>query len=313
MELIICDEHMKALRAVEDYSLDIAYGEDENSLKLEIDPDIAPPLDGFVYVDGTAYGGTIDSIKSKVERGVTTSYVLSGRSWQGVLDTKIIMPPTDATNKTYNMSASAFLSSIITDCALSDIFEVGECTGSVNGDVERFCSAYEAIRSLFDSQGLALTMAPHNNKIALGARSALTFSDCDSDLIDFDISKYGQCVNHLICAGKGEGEARVIVHLYADTSGNISETQSLTGIHEIAEYYNYTSADVTVLKRYGTKRLKEYQKAGEVTLSVPEDINLEVGDTIYARDNNTQNIISARVHKKIIKVDRGYATYEYKC
>jgi hypothetical protein len=32
-------------------------------------------------------------------------------------------------------------------------------------------------------------------------------------------------VNHLICLGSGELQNRIVVHLYVDADGNISQTQ----------------------------------------------------------------------------------------
>ena len=47
------------------------------------------------------------------------------------------------------------------------------------------------------------------------------------------INKMG--VNHLICLGSGELRNRTVVHLYVDGNGNISQTQTFTGLEERAE------------------------------------------------------------------------------
>ena len=42
--------------------------------------------------------------------------------------------------------------------------------------------------------------------------------------IDFTIRDYRRGINHLICAGKGQNEERIVVHLYVQKDGSIGKS-----------------------------------------------------------------------------------------
>ena len=54
---------------------------------------------------------------------------------------------------------------------------------------------------------------------------------------------YPKTVFVWLTPGKGDLEERQVIHLYADSRGNISHTQSLTGIQEVVRVYDYSSAE----------------------------------------------------------------------
>ena len=86
MDLIYMDEKMKDVGVFQGYSLDMAYGKDENDFVLEMPLDAPRCKAGYyIYIDGTEYGGIIDTI------GVDTSsskLVYRGRTWMGILNSK---------------------------------------------------------------------------------------------------------------------------------------------------------------------------------------------------------------------------------
>lgn len=57
VSLIVTDAKHKPLRAVDDYTLDLAYGSDENSFKLTCLPQ--PESSALIMIDGTEYGGLV--------------------------------------------------------------------------------------------------------------------------------------------------------------------------------------------------------------------------------------------------------------
>ena len=75
------------------------------------------------------------------------------------------------------------------------------------------------------------------------------------------------------------------MHFYADAAGNVSHTQSLFGVDEISALYDYSNADEEKLEEEGKKKLKEYQTQGSVEVEAHDDIDVDVGDVISARDN----------------------------
>ena len=313
MVIVIADKTGKALREIADYSLEVAFGEDENTITITADADVMPPNGGYAYIDGTEYGGTIDKIKSGTANNTLSG---SGRSWHGVLAGKRIVPASGQSHVVVSGQVATVLQQIVDMVGLDDLFEApsteSDSVTISSYQFERFVDAYTGLKALCLAYGLKLTMRFASNKVLLGAKTVVDYgSKVDSDLLDFDITVASRCTNHLICGGTGENENRAIVHFYADEEGNVSHTQTLFGIDEIVGFYDYSNASEEQLEENGKKKLEELQTEGEVQVSVHDDLDIDVGDIVTGRDNRTNMIVSAPITKKIVKVDRGIATYSY--
>lgn len=313
MVIVIADKSGKALREIADYTLEVAFGEDENTITITADADVMPPNGGYAYIDGTEYGGTIDKIKSGTTNNTLSG---SGRSWHGVLAGKRIVPASGQSHVVVSGQVSTVLQQIIDMIGLSELFEAPSAESDQvtisNYQFERFVDAYSGLRALCLAYGLKLTMRFSSNKVLIGAKAVVDYgSKVDSDLLDFDITVASRCTNHLICGGTGENENRAIVHFYADEEGNVSHTQTFFGIDEIVGFYDYSNASEEQLEENGKKKLEELQTEGEVQVSVHDDLDIDVGDIVTGRDNRTGMIVSAPITKKIVKVSRGVATYSY--
>ena len=313
MVIVIADKTGKALREIADYSLEVAFGEDENTITITADADVMPPNGGYAYIDGTEYGGTIDKIKSGTANNTLSGL---GRSWHGVLAGKRIVPASGQSHVVVSGQVATVLQQIVDMVGLDDLFEAPSTESdsvAISGyQFERFVDAYTGLKALCLAYGLKLTMRFASNKVLLGAKAVVDYgSKVDSDLLDFDITVTSRCTNHLICGGTGENENRAIIHFYADAEGNVSHTQTFFGIDEIVGFYDYSNASEEQLEEDGKKKLEELQTEGEVQVSVHDDLDIDVGDIVTGRDNRTGMIVSAPITKKIVKVDRGVATYSY--
>lgn len=313
MVIVIADETGKALREIVDYSLEVAFGEDENKITLTADADVMPPENGFAYIEGTEYGGTIDQITS----GTTTETLsASGRSWHGVLAGKRLVPDSGKSHITVSGQIATVLQSLINRMGLDDLFEAPASesdTVSISSyQFERFVDGYTGIKAMLTANGLKLKMRCAEGKVLIGARAVVDYgSKIDSDLLDFDLTKITRRTNHLVCGGTGENENRAVVHFYADKNGKVSKTQSLFGVDEIAAFYDYSNADEDKLEEEGKKKLEELQGDGTVDVDVDEDIDVDIGDVVSARNNKANKVVSATITKKIVKVSNGITSYEY--
>ena len=313
MVIIIADKTGKALREIADYSLEVAFGEDENTITITADADVMPPNGGYAYIDGTEYGGTIDKIKSGTANNTLSG---SGRSWHGVLAGKRIVPASGQSHVVVSGQVATVLQQIVDMVGLDDLFEAPSTESdsvAISGyQFERFIDAYSGLRALCLAYGLKLTMRFSSNKVLIGAKAVVDYgSKVDSDLLDFDITVASRCTNHLICGGTGENENRAIIHFYADAEGNVSHTQTFFGVDEIVGFYDYSNASEEQLEENGKKKLEELQTEGEVQVSVHDDLDIDVGDIVTGRDNRTGMIVSAPITKTIVKVSCGVATYSY--
>lgn len=312
MVLVIHDSTLGDIREIEDFELDLAFGSDENTLKLEARADEAPVEGQLVFIDGTEYGGIIDQVSYDAGREATWSILCSGRTWHGILAGKRLLPDSGSGYLSVSGKAGEVLASLIERMGLSGHFSVAVDDTSVSYTFDRFTDGYSGLKAMAKANGRKVAMRRKGGKVEISLPPVVDYANkVDSDLLDFTLTSVHRCVNHLVCAGTGELENRAVVHFYADTAGNISHTQSLFGVDEICAFYDYSNADEAKLEEEGGKKLREYQTRGSVEVDAHDDIDVDVGDIISARDNIHGKTVSATVVKKIVQVSRGVATYRY--
>lgn len=296
--------------AIQTFEMDLAFGADEQNFEIAFP---APTLSGgeLLYIDGTEYGGVVDEITRSTE---TDDVIYIGRTWHGMLAGKIVKPPSNADYYTLSGDANTCIASLLTKVGLTDVLTARSTSAgiSVNYQFDRFCNAYDGLLKMLSSANAVLRIERHNGITELWAEPRVTITDeADSDLMDFALTDSIRVPNHLVCAGEGELQERVVVDLYADTAGNISQTQTQFGVDEIAVYYNYSNADREKLIEDGTKELREYQQGGGADLQVNNKGDWHVGDSIQVRDNNSGLVITSTIAKKIVKVKNGVLSVDY--
>lgn len=308
--LIYTNASFDDIGAIQSFSMDLAFGADEQDFEIEF---TRPALSGgeLLYIDGTEYGGIVDSVTHSTE---TDSVIYAGRTWHGMLAGKIVKPPANANYYKLSGDANACIASLLTKVGLTDVLTARSSSAgiSVNYQFDRFCNAYDGLLKMLASANAVLRIERHDGITELWAEPRTTITDeADSDLMDFAITDTHRVPNHLVCAGEGELQERVVVDLYADSAGNVSQTQTLTGVNEIALLYNYNNADQTELVKEGTKELKSYQLGGGADLQVNSKGDWHVGDSIQVRDNKSGTVITSTINKKIVKVANGVLSVDY--
>ena len=312
MVLVVHDSAVGDIREIEEFELDLAFGSDENALKLEARAGDAPEEGQFVFIDGTEYGGVIDQASYEAGREATGSILCKGRTWHGILAGKRLLPDSGSGYLSVSGKAGEVLASLVGRMGLSGLFSAVPDDTAVSYTFERFCDGYSGLKAMAEANGRKVAMRLRGGKVELSLPPAVDYANkVDSDLLDFKLTSVHRCVNHLVCAGTGELEERAVVHFYADAAGNVSHTQSLFGVDEISALYDYSNADEEKLEEEGRKKLQEYQTQGSVEVDAHDDVDVDVGDVISARDNAHGRTVTAEVAKKIVKVSRGVATYSY--
>ena len=312
MVLVVADTKLGNVREIEDFTLDVAFGADENALTLTVEEKSAPAAGQLVYIDATEYGGVIDQVKRGSGRGATGTVECKGRTWHGILAGRRLSPDSGSGYLTVNGKAGDVLTSLIARMGLESLFKAASYDSTVSYTFERFCDGYSGLMALAKANGRKLSMRRMDGYIELSMPPIVDYANkVDSDLLDFTITSVHRCVNHLLCAGTGQLANRAIVHFYADENGNVSHKQTLFGIDEICALYDYSNASASELETEGKKKLLEYQTSGTVEVDAHEDMDVDVGDIISARDNSTGTTVTATVSKKVVKVERGVATYSY--
>ena len=234
MDLIYTDKNRKDIDVLSDYELDEAFGKNENnfSLKISLSEHCMEP-GCVIYAENTEYGGIIDTLNPNTKDSTLT---YKGRTWHGILNSKVLEPNTGEDYLILSGEANSVLKEIITRLKLNDVFSVSEEDSGIeiiHYQCSRYPCAYDEIRKmLYEFMG----------KLTINCQ------------LDFTIEKNYHPVNHLICLGSGDLKDRHVIHLFTDENG---------GIQPYSFYDNpYQDADYILDKR--NQILKEQEEVVEV-------------------------------------------------
>lgn len=307
VSLIVTDAKHKPLRAVDDYTLDLAYGSDENSFKLTCLPQ--PEAGALIMIDGTEYGGlvTVRNTDGSVE----------GPTWHGLLSRRILQPDTGRDYLTVSGAAGDVLNMLFKRIGLDALFTASARHAVTIGSYsfDRYTDAYTGIRKMLAANNAKLRLIWADGRVNAYALPVEHYGDSiDSDLLEFKASLDSQPVNHLIGLGTGELKDRAVVHWYADVNGNVSQTQSLTGLAERQAVYDYSNAKPDELNTETRKKLIELQSQGGVEVTITDNtLSMDIGDTVTGRDNRLGITLTVPVAKKIVKSSGGILSVDYEC
>lgn len=337
MDLIYMNAAKEELGVLQGCDLDLAYGEDENSFECKVAaPDHCCEAGYYIFIEGTEYGGVIDSIQIDTENNEVT---YSGRTWHGILASKIILPLQEGETSVGSVSvytkdtngslvgkylkingyANDCIQFILDRCGLSSLFKAS-AEPSVLGcsyQFDRYTDAYSGIRKMLKKPNGKMTMSFKDGMVEVGHARLHDYSqdeEFSSDALAFVLKRNYKTVNHLICLGSGEMENRMVVHLYADGDGNISETQTFFGEEEYAAKYDYPNVESEEeLIKGGTEHLKSLWTQSELSLAFePSEDVYDIGDIVGAYDHVTKTTVSDEIVKKIVTIKNGATTISYK-
>ena len=318
MDLIYTNKSREDLGVISDYSLDLAFGEDENDFELDvnINNNCCIPK-SYIYIEGTEYGGIIDGMEVDTAKSTIT---YNGRTWHGILGSKVIEPDEGEAYLIVSGEANELLSMLFERLGLSDLFEGSTAFSGLeikNFQFNRYVDGYSGIIDMLESVSAKLQLIFKNGKVITSAVPAVDYSEneeFDSDQIEFKIEKSYNPINHLICLGQGELTERLVLHLYADEDGNVSESQTLFGIDEVSRTYELSTADsIDKLRTDGTKKLKELVSDGKIDLDFDAETTVyDVGDVVGANETITGVFVKEKIIKKIVTIKKGVTSIEYK-
>lgn len=299
-----------------DYDIDMDIG-DSNDFQISLSYgtwDERIQIGKLIYIPGTEYGGIIKRIESATNTG---SILLKGYTWRGYLAHRIIVPPA---GQDY-MTVAGELNDVITGLVSIPLFRVSDAnTGmTVSYRFKRYTDAASGIEAMLESVGYRLDIryvqTESSGYVFLQAVPVFNYGDVFSQdsMIDFSSVDNQMGVNHLICLGKGELKNRLVVHLYTDADGNVSQTHTFTGIDEIVATFENSGAEIDTLIETGTKRLNEIKSSKSFAPDL-KDINSELylGDIVSGRDFITGNHVTKPIVNKIVNRTSGIMSYAYK-
>lgn len=297
-------------------TFDIAVGESENDFELsftDILPDGVTVTPGDMWcVNQTEYGGVIDSVRD--DDGET---IYSGRAWSGLLENKIVEPESGEDYYILSGDVAACLRQLFKHVKLSGFVTVAQSTPLLtvsNVQLPRYCTAYDAAQRLLAKANAVLNFyydidAKQLRVTAITQQVATNLYNA----VHLDVTVNKRVVNHLIGLGKGELKDRLVLHAYADTTGEVSDNQSLYGVDEITAVYEMSNEDdADKLKADLVKKLQEYQELLVAKISLGDsDREFTVGDKISAQSSAIRVMMEATVAKKITQLKDGVLSSSY--
>lgn len=315
MDLIFTNAKRVDQGVLSAYAFDLSFGASENDFEITLGANEAMLESGaFVYMEGTEYGGTVGSLKARTN-GETITF--KGRTWHGIMNSKVIQPDTGEDYLVVSGDANVVLAFIIARLGLSGLFVAAEELSGVNISnykFNRYCKGYDGIRAMLAASGAKLKIAWKDRAVHLSAEPIADYTDSpvDGDIATLTVEQHSQKVNHLICLGKGDLAAREVIHLYVDQFGRIGDVQYFTGLDEICDTYENSNSDN--LRSDGITKLKELRNndKSEIALPETEGLSYDIGDIVGATEYKSGVSVAATVTQKIVKINNGVVSTEYK-
>lgn len=318
MDLIYTNANRTDQGVLKAYALDLSYGSDENDFELTLGAD-EPVLEygAFSYIEGTEYGGMVGSMKTSTN-GDTITY--KGRTWHGILNSKVIEPDRGESHLVVSGDANEILQRLIARLGLSELFVAVDNLSGINISgykFNRYCKAYDGIRTMLAKNGAKLKFAWVGRYVFLSAEpiSDYTESPVDGDIAPLTVEHHEKKVNHLICLGRGDGVEREVIHLCVDQFGRIGSVQYYTGLDEITDTYENANVEsIEELEEGGVDRLTELRNNDKAEIALPETegLSYDISDIVGATEMKSGVSVSAAVSQKIVKIKNGVVSTEYK-
>lgn len=276
-----------------------------------------------LFIPGTEYGGLLERRKTSTSSNTVTWI---GHTWRGLLSQKIIQPPKDQSHLTVSGEANNIIKQVLGD-RFGSLFAASVEDSGIEISAyqfDRYCELLDGLEKMLASVGAKLKISyEQGNPGAFDAvvrLSAVPVTDWserleysqDGGKIKFTTDDYRMGINHLICAGSGEDEDRIVLHLYVQEDGSIGDNQYYYGMEEREALYSYTAAqDTDKLRENGIKRLTELMNYTAMTATL-DDVDVDIGDIVGGRDRITGMSLRQPVTGKVLRTKNGETTIEYK-
>lgn len=273
---------------------------------------------GF-YIPDTELGGMFENVVSKTDEDISQ---LRGYTWRGLMALAIIKPPLGSDYKTVSGEANTIIDSILSG-VLGGFFHVSSASSGLTITSYQFplyINVLDGLEGMLEHYGYRLHIWAE--KVASGTPIQVkveavkatqvsgTYNEDNNIPMTFEVNNMG--INHLVCGGAGELQNRMIIDLYIDEDGLITQSQYYTGFQERTAFYDYASAESQQdLIDNGKERLKELASSKTLEMKAPQDLGLEVGDIVKGIFPDGTTIISPVV-KKIYTISDGLLDTEVK-
>ncbi len=320
MEFIIANANkMEEVELPDSFSVDFDIG-DTNDVEITC-PRGSLAFGMYLICPGTEYGALIEESDSWTNSATET---WRGNAFRKFLQQYIIEPPSGQDYRTVSGDAHDVFRQII-GSVYDGLFTIPEEKSGIDVGIYKFDRYTDALTGF--TKMLKRVNARVNIEIKQGDAnepfsvilSAVPIQNLSSEIeysqdskIAINMSESRRGINHLICLGKGELKNRQVVHLYVQLDGSISQKKYYTGLNERMAVYDYSNAEsIEDLTTKGKEQLVSLMGKKVMAMSV-QDVDVQIGDIIGGRDYEKQIYLQKPVVQKIVKIEQGDLSIEYK-
>lgn len=318
VSIIVADANGEEVRDLLFTEYDFEVGDFENSYLITCNSSEWETIaDGSrLYIPQTEYGGLFKRLEVDTKKGTVAA---GGYTWRGMLQNKIIIPPSGQDYATDSGELNAVIGARVS-AAFPGLF-VGSSTSTdvsvSNYRYNRYVSLYDGLKAMLKSKGYKMQISydQETARVVVEAVPIVDYSnqiEYSSDMnANYTMNMEATGINHLICLGQGELRNRTVVDLYVDGSGNISTTQTFFGVDEIVGVYDYAGATRADLIQSGTEQLAQEVNKNTFHIELESEKDVAIGDIVGGRDYITGMRMTAPITTKIVKWHDGFETTEY--
>lgn len=308
MDLFVMDSERQISQRVRSFSMDLAFGADENDFSLEVHGPCAIGPGCYVFVPGTEYGGVVTKLKpTRSAAGEAVSY--EGQTWHGILNNHVIIPDPGVAHYEPSGDADSVMGTLIGRLGIGDLFETYQTAGVNVTGAFRYAPAYGGICDMLRKVGyrLSVRFGLKSRKCSLHAIPVRDFGDAPGAAghTPYSATLDYRPFNHIVALGKGEGKDRAVVDLYADENGNISTTQTLTGLLERTYVYDAKGTDAGELEDKARDKLSSLRETNEVDIDLKYRSGISVGDSVTVVSTFARIKTTSTVGKLVVSVKNG--------
>lgn len=321
--IILADKNRKEIKSLLNVGLDIDLnGTMDFDVSVHINEwDNSFEYGGYIFRPGTEIGGRIGRLYTDTALEVIK---VCGLTWRGLLEGKIIEPPSGQDYKKVSGELNSILKNLI-EPEFDGLFVVStENTGIsvTNYQFDRYTDLLSGIEKMLKSKGyrVQITYEEVSREPGYVLIKAVPIVDYSSQIelsqdsgLDFRLNDIRNGYNHMIVAGKGELQDRNVIHLYAWPDGSIRNEQYYFGLEERAYVYENTSTETNEVESKARENFVELMNRQEFGMSTSIiGLGVAIGDIIGGRDYIT-GIYMAKPISNIIYTtdDDGEVSIEY--
>lgn len=316
--IVVADANGAELRSLLFTEYDFEVGDDDNTFLVTcLRSEWETIYDGSrIYIPNTEYGGLFKRLKTNTKNGTISA---GGYTWRGMLQNKVLCPEEGDDYATDSGELNAIIGSRVSAAFPGLFVGSNESTGiEVDYQYNRYVTLYDGLKAMLKSVGYKMRISydMDTGKVIVEAVPIVDYSsqiEYSSDMnANYYMTKEGTGVNHLVCLGNGELRDRVVVDLFVDENGNISETQTFFGVDEIAQVYDYAGAAREDLIQSGTEQLMNLRNQNSFRIDLETVTDVEIGDIVGGRDYTSGMRMTAPITTKVVTWRNGFETTEYK-